>query len=236
MIILRIVFFAQLTIMLPAFVSLIATQASFGSLALFFYLLLPGAVIMLYALWQFFRHPDRRRLALATAATPLLCLGGPILYHNLHDGPVPPQFLIPAIIAVVAIAIYTLLGRSGQWRGAGLFASRPLNMNYLLSLCLLLALLWVPLIAWLAWQDAISLPRSIAERDVYIRIVGYYFIAVAVPAACLAVFGLFYSPVGLVRNAEGRAVHFGQLALSLLLLATLAALAIALLIAAANPG
>jgi hypothetical protein len=236
MIMLRIVFFAQLTIMLPAFVSMIATQASFGSLALLFYLLLPGAAIMLYGLWQFFRYPDRRRLAFATAATPLVCLGGPVLFHNLHDGPLPPAILIPAIAIVIAIAIYTLLGRTDQWRGAGLFTNRLLNRNYLLSLLLVLALLWLPAIVWLGWRDAIALPKNIAERDVFIRIIGYYFIGVAAPATCLSLFGMFYAPVGIFRSAGGRLLHVGQLLLSLLVLLTLAVLIIVAWLGAVNPG
>lgn len=236
MTILRIAFFAQLAIMLPAFVSMIAAAASFGSLALFFYVLPPGAVFFLYALWQFFRHPDRRRLALATAATPLFCLGGPILFHNLHNGPLPPAILIPAIAIVIAVSIYTLLGRTQQWRGTGWSANRLLNRNYLLSLLLVLALLWLPAIAWLGWHDAIALPKNNAERDVYIRIIGYYFIGVAAPAACLSVFGMFYAPVGLFRSADGRLLHVGQLLLSLLVLLTLVVMVLVAWLGAANPG
>jgi hypothetical protein len=117
-----------------------------------------------------------------------------------------------------------------------LFANQVLNRNYLLSLLLVLALLWLPAIVWLGWRDAIALPKNIAERDVFIRIIGYYLIGVAAPAACLSLFGMFYAPVGIVRNAGGRLLHVGQLLLSLLLLLTLAVMIIVAWLGAANPG
>ncbi len=63
-----------------------------------------------------------------------------------------------------------------------------------------------------------------------------YLVAVAIPAVCLSLFMLLYAPVGLFRNRDGRVIHLGQLITALVLLATLASLAMVGSILMVNPG
>jgi hypothetical protein len=236
MIVLRIVFIAQLVLMLPAFAFFVATPANLHTAILLLYLLPVGCVLALYALWQFKTHPDRRRLAMATAATPLLCLALPFGIVSLNGGPVAPALLISAITVLLAAALLVLLGRTDQWRNTRVFANRHFNLVYLMALGLLLALLWLPVLAWLGGRESIPMPTDLAGRDPIIRIASLYFIAIAVPSIGLSVFALFYAPVGLVRNPAGRVIHAGQLLAALLLLVSLAALAFAVFIGMLNPG
>ena len=61
MIVLRLVFLAQLLVMLSGWTILVATPVDFHTLALMFYLVIIAAVVLVYALWQAIRHPARRR-------------------------------------------------------------------------------------------------------------------------------------------------------------------------------
>lgn len=104
MIVLRIVFFAQLLVMLSGFTIFLVTPADFHTLALIFYLVIIAAAAILFAAWQFVRHRDRRGWAIATAATPLLCLTTPFLIVWLNRGPIPLAKLIATVIALIVIA------------------------------------------------------------------------------------------------------------------------------------
>lgn len=236
MILLRFVFITQLVLMLPVFALLLVTPASLGTVGIYFYLTPIGFVLALYALWQLIKHPARRRLAAATFATPILCLGAPAVVYTLNGGPVAPAVLIAAVVLLIATAIVALLGTTNQWRETGMFASKHFNYGCLTALGVMLLMLWFPIIAGLAASESISLPTDIADRDRILRVAALYFIAVATPAACLSLFTLLYAPVGLVRNRGGRAVHLGQLIAALLLLATITAVAFTVFVFMFNPG
>jgi hypothetical protein len=236
MVLLRSVFIAQLVLMLPVFAVLLVTPVTHVTGAIYFYLLPIGLMIALYAVWQYTKHPDRRRLAAATLSTPLLCLGLPVVVYFVFGGPLPPAVVVVAVLALIAITIVALLGTTDQWRGTGLFASTRFNNGCLMALVALLLMLWFPLIAGLAAGESISLPSDIVERDKILGAAVLYLIAVAIPAICLSLFTLLYAPVGLVRNPGGRVVHVGQLLAALLLLATLATAAFAVFIFMINPG
>ena len=236
MILLRVTFIAQLVLMLPAFAFLLVTPIHLGTVAMYFYLIPIGSVAAIYALWQFIKHPARRRLAAATIATPVLCLGVPVGVYWLNGGPVAPAVLVAAVIALLVIAALVLLGRTDQWRGAGMFASKRFNYGFLIALGALLLMLWFPVIVGLAASETISLPADIADRDRIYSVAALYFIAVSVPAMCLSLFTLLYAPAGLVRNRGGRVIHLGQLITALLLLTSLIAVAFAVSIFMFNPG
>ncbi len=236
MILLRVIFVAQLVLMLPAFAFLLVTPVHLGTVAIYFYLLPVGFVAALYALWQFIRHSARRRLAAATVATPVFCLGAPVGVYSLNGGPVAPAVLVAGVVALVLIAALVLLGTTDHWRGTGLFANKGLNLGCLIALCVLLLMLWFPIIAGLAASDSISLPADMGERNRIIRVAALYFIAVAIPALCLSLFTLLYAPVGLVRNRGGRVVHLGQLVMALVLLTSLTATTFAISVFLINPG
>jgi len=236
MILLRVIFIAQLVIMLPVFAVLLVTPVYLGTVAIYVYLTPIALAAALYALWQFIKHPARRRLAAATLATPVLCLGTPVVVYWLNGGPIAPAVLVVAVLALLAIAAVVLLATADQWRGAGMFASKHFNYGCLVALGALLLTLWFPIVAGLAASDAISLPTDIAERDQVYRVAALYFIAVAVPAVCVSIFALLYAPVGLVRNRGGRLVHLGQLITALLLLTSLTAVAFAVSVFMVNPG
>ena len=233
---LRVIFIAQLVIMLPVFALLLVTPVYLGTVAIYVYLTPIGLAAALYALWQFIKHPARRRLAGATLATPVLCLGAPVVVYWLNGGPVAPAVLVVAVLALLAIAGVVLLATTDQWHGAGMFASRKFNYGCLVALGALFLMLWFPIVAGLAASDAISLPTEIAELDQVYSVAALYFIALAVPAACLSIFTLLYAPVGLVRNRGGRVVHLGQLVSALLLLISLTAVAFAVSVFMVNPG
>ena len=236
MILLRVIFIAQLVIMLPAFATLLVTPVQLGTVAIYLYLTPVGVVLSLLALWQFIKHPARRRLAAATIATPVLCLGVPVVVYWFNGGPVAPAVLVIAVTGLLAIAALVLLGTTDQWRGAGIFASKRFNFSCLIALGVLLLMLWFPMIVGLAANQSISLPTDIADRDRIYNAAALYFIAVAVPALCLSLFTLLYAPVGLVRNRGGRVIHLGQLITALLLLTSLIAVAFAISIFLVNPG
>ena len=236
MTLLRTIFIAQLVMMLPAFAFFVVTPVNLHTGILLFYLVPPGFVLTLYALWQWKTHPDRRRLALATAATPLICLAAPFGIVSLIGGPVPGAVLVAVVILLIAIAIFVLLGKTDQWRVGGLFANRHFNLVYVLAMVILFALLWIPALVWLSGRESISLPMDVVGYRGTFRIALHYYIAVAAPSLMLCLFALFYAPVGLVRNAGGRIVHLLQLVAALLLLASLAACAVVVLITMANPG
>ena len=236
MILLRVIFIAQLVLMLPVFAVLLVTPVYLGTVAIYMYLTPIGLAVALYALWQFIKHPARKRLAAATLATPVLCLGAPVVVYWLNGGPVAPAVLVLAVLALLAIAAVVLLATTDQWRGTGMFASRHFNYGALAALGTLLLMLWFPIIAALAASNSISLPTEMADRDRIFGIAALYLIAVAVPAVCLSIFTLLYAPVGLVRNRGGRAVHLGQLIAALLLLASLTAVAFTVSIFLVNPG
>lgn len=86
MIVLRTVFFAQLLVMLLGFAILLVTSDGFQKLGLMFYLGIIALAVLPYALWQLIRYPARRRWAAATAATPFICLGTPLLFAWLNGG------------------------------------------------------------------------------------------------------------------------------------------------------
>ena len=164
MILLRVIFIAQLVLMLPAFAYLLVTPVNLGTVALIFYLVPFGLLAALFALWQLIRHPVRRRLAAATAATPFLCLAAPIGIFWLNGGPVAPAILIIAVIALIVIAALVLLSNTGQWRGSGLFVNRRFNLVIIVALGVLLLLLWFPIIAWLASDRSYALPSNDESR------------------------------------------------------------------------
>ena len=236
MILLRVIFITQLVLMLPAFATLLVTPIHLGTVAIYLYLTPVGVVVSLLALWQFIKHPARRRLAAATLATPVLCLGVPLVVYWLNGGPVAPAVLVIAVIVLLAIAALVLLGTTDQWRGAGTFASKRFNFSCLIALGVLLLMLWFPIIIGLAANEYISLPTDIADRDRIYSVATLYFIAVAVPALCLSLFTLLYAPVGLVHNRGGRVVHLGQLITASLLLTSLIAVAFTVSIFMVNPG
>lgn len=236
MVILRFVFVTQLVLMLPVFALLLVTPANLGTVGIYLYLTPIGFVLALYALWQLIKHPDRRRLAAATFATPILCLGAPAVMYTLNFGPVAPTVLVVTVALLIAIAIVAMLGTTDQWQQTGMFASKQFNHGCLIALGVMLLMLWFPIIAGLAASESISLPTDIADRDRILKAAGLYFIAVAIPAVCLSLFTLLYAPVGLVRNQGGRAVHLGQLITALLLLATLIVVAFTVFIFMVNPG
>jgi hypothetical protein len=236
MILLRVTFIAQLVLMLPVFAVLLVTPVHLGTVMIYLYLTPIGIVASLFALWQLIKHSARRRLASGIIATPFLCLGAPVVVYWLNDGPVAPTVLVLAVIALLAIAVLVLLGRTDQWRGSGLFANKPLNFSYLVALGVLLVMLWFPIIVGLAANESISLPTDIADRDRIYKAAALYFIAVALPALCLSLFALLYAPVGLARNRGGRIVHLGQLITALLLLTSLTGVAFAVSIFMVNPG
>lgn len=236
MILSRVIFLAQLTLMLPVFALLLVTPANLGTAAIYLYLVPVGVAVTLFALWRFTKYPAERRLAAATIATPVACLGAPVLVYSLNSGPVEPALLVMAVLALLVIAALILLGKTDQFRGAGLFANRRFNVSCLVALGTLLLLLWFPIFIGLAANQSFSLPTDIAERDKIITVAALYLIAVAIPAACLSIFTLLYAPVGLVRNHGGRVLHLGQLIAALLLLATLAAVAFVVSILTVNPG
>lgn len=235
-IVLRVLFIAQLVMMLPVFAVLLVTPVYLGTVAIYVYLTPIGLAAAVYALWQVIKHPARRRLAAATLATPVLCLGTPVVVYWLNGGPLAPALLVVAVLALLAIAAVVLLATTDQWHGAGMFASSNFNYGCLVALGALLLTLWFPIIAGLAASGSVSLPTEIAERDQVYRAAALYFIAVAVPAVCLSIFTLLYAPVGLVRNRGGRLVHLGQLVTALLLLTSLTAVAFAVSILLVNPG
>lgn len=236
MILLRFVFIAQLVLMLPVFALLLVTPANLGTVGIYLYLTPIGVVLALYALWQLIKHPARRRLAAATFATPILCLGAPVVVYTLNGGPVAPAVLVAAVVFLIATAIVALLGTTNQWRETGIFASKHFNYGCLIALGVMLLMLWFPIVAGLAASESISLPTDIADRDRILRVAALYFIAVAIPAACLSLFTLLYAPVGLVRSHGGKAVHLGQLMTALMLLATLTTIALTAFVFMSNPG
>ena len=201
MILLRAIFIAQLVLLLPAFAYLLLTPANFGTLALLFYLVPVGLLVALISLWQFARHPPRRRLAAATFATPFLCLAAPIGITWFGGGPVAPAVLIIGVIALLLIAALVLLSKTGQWRGNGLFANKQFNLAIIVALGVLFTLLWFPIIAWLASDRSYTLPSNMVDRDRVLTAGALYLVAIAVPGFCLSLFTLLYAPVGLVRNS-----------------------------------
>jgi hypothetical protein len=235
-ILLRFIFIAQLIVMLPVFALLLVTPANLGTVGIYLFLVPAGVVISLIALWRFIRHPAERRLAAATIATPVICLGVPVAVYSLHDGPVAPVVLVVAVLVLLVIAALALLGKTDQFRGTGLFANRRFNVSCLVALCVLLLMLWLPVITVLAGQHLDALPTAMAERDRIIAAAKLYLMAVAIPAACLSLFTLLYAPVGLVRNRGRRLIHLGQLLSALLLLATVAWIAMVVFILMVNPG
>jgi len=236
MILLRIIFIAQLILMLPVFAFLLVTPPHLGTVAIYFYLTPVAIIAVLFALWQFIKHPIRRRLAGATIATPVVCLGAPVFMYSLNGGPMPPALLVIAVLVLLVIAALVLLGKTDQWHGTGMFANRRFNVGCLVALGALLLMLWFPIIVGLAANQSISLPTNIADRDRIYMVAGLYLMAVAVPAVCLSLFTMLYAPVGLVRNRGGRVLHLGQLLTALLLLATLTAVAFAVSVLLVNPG
>lgn len=236
MILLRVIFIAQLVLLLPVLAHLLVTPVYLDTVAIYLFFTPIGLVLALYALWQLKKYPDRKRLAAATLATPILCLGLPILVYTLNGGPVAPVVLVATVVLLIAIAILVLLGTTDQWRGTGMFASKHFNYGCWIALGVMLLLLWFPIVAGLASSNSISLPGNISERDQVIKAAALYFIAVAIPASCLSLFTLLYAPVGLVRNRGGRAVHLGQLITALLLLATIIAVAFTAWVFMLNPG
>ena len=236
MILLRAVFVVQLVLMLPAFAYLLLTPVHLGTLAVSLYLVPTGLAAVLFALWQFARHPARRRLAAATAATPFLCLAAPMGIYSLNDGPVAPAVLIMAVIALLVVAAVVMMSKTEQWRGTGLFANRQFNLAIVVALGVLLLLLWFPIIAWLASDRSYALPSNMLDRDQVLKAGALYLIAIAVPGTCLALFALLYAPIGLVRNPGGRLAHLGQLVLTLMLLISLIGVAVAAFVGMLNPG
>lgn len=236
MIMLRLVFFAQLLVMLSGFAILLVTPTDFQTLAVLFYSIIIGFAVLLYALWQFVRHPGRRAWAGACGATPVVCLATPFLIGWLNDGPLPPSALLFVLVAFIISSILWLLVKSEQWRVGGLFSNKRVNTGIAVALGALFALYWLPIVGWLADQDSISLPANIRDRDELVRIAALYFILVAGPALFLSLFTLLYAPVGLVRYRSGSALYIGQLTLALLSLASLAAGGFAVSIAVINPG
>lgn len=230
------IFIAQLIVMLPAFASLVATPIGRETVFILLYLTPVGIAAILFAAWQYVRHPAHRAVAMATAATPIVCLASPFAVQKFNDGPIAPYTLIAVVLALTLLAVLAILGRARNWRGGGAFANRQFNVMLLLVSATLLALLWFPIMGWLATREIIHLPVDRASRDDLIRIAGMYFIAVAIPALCLSLFALVYAPIGLARNAGTRLVHSGQLACALVTLTSLGVGALLVLVAASNPG
>jgi hypothetical protein len=236
MVLVRAVFIAQLVVMLPGAAHLLLAPVHLGTVAVFFYLAPIGLLAVLFAGWQFIRHPARRRWAVAIAATPFACLAAPMGIHTLNGGPVHPIALVVALVALTVIAALVVLSKTAQWSGDGLFANARFNLAVGATLGVLFLLLWLPIVAWLASDRSYSLPSNMADRDQVLRVGTYYLMSIGVPGLCLSLATLLYAPVGLVRNAGGRIVHFGQLVIALLLLLSLAAVAFAVFVSAFNPG
>lgn len=108
MLCLRIVFIAQLLLMLAAFAFLIAASTTIYTALLYLYLVPVGLIMALFALWRYIKHPARRPLALATGATPVLCLGLPFGILALNGGPVAPALLITATVLLIVGAVFVL--------------------------------------------------------------------------------------------------------------------------------
>lgn len=229
-------FIAQLVLMLPAFAFFVVTPASLQTLGLLFYLVPAGFIFTLYALWQWKTHPERRRLALATAATPMICLALPFGIVSLNGGPVPEAVLVAAVILLIVIAIFVLLGKTDQWRGGGVLANRHVNVVYALVLFILFALLWLPVLVWLPGQGSIVLPAQGSGATALLDIAIWYYVAVGAPSLLLSLFALIYAPVGMLRSAGGRGVHLLQFLGALLLLGSVVVCGFVGFVVLANPG
>lgn len=110
---LRTVFIVQLVLMVPTCAFLSATPGNLYGALLVFYLVPVGLACAIYAVWQIIRYPARRRLAMATASTPFVCLGLPVGIHWLNDGPVEPGVVVAVAVMLVVIAALVRLGRTG---------------------------------------------------------------------------------------------------------------------------
>ena len=234
MTVLRVVFFAQLLVMLSAFAMLVVTPVSLRTVGLMLELVIVAAVLLVFALWQFIRHPSRRGWALATAATPLVCLTVPFLITRLNGGAIEPVALLIGVITIAVFVFVVLLSRPGLWGVGGVFNNKRRNRALLIALGVLLALYWLPLIG--LSHESISLPSDLQARDRVLQVAGIYLASVAGPGFLLAVFALLYAPIGLMRNPGGRLLHVGQLVVALLILGSLAIGALVIGIAMVNPG
>jgi hypothetical protein len=233
MTLLRFVFFGQLLVMLPALGLFLGTPSSLGTLYLVVLLTPVALATGIYALWQAWHYPPRRTLALGTLATAVVVMATPFVRDALGLGTLPGPVLAAGALAAAAAGFVALLAGRRRWDNDRLFRASGFNYSLLIALACALLLIWLPPVAWLASRGTAAEPVDVdALRTAALM----YLPIMATPGLIVMVFSLLYAPVGLMRNPSARLLHLSQLALALLLMASLGIAAFGLALALANPG
>ncbi|MGI9342005.1 MAG: hypothetical protein ACR2QV_04105 [Gammaproteobacteria bacterium] len=233
MTLLRFVFVGQLLVMLPALGLFLGTPSSLGTVYLVVLLTPVALATSIYALWQAWHYPPRRALALGTLATAVVVMATPFVRDALGLGTLPGPALAAGVVAAAAVGLIMLLAARRRWDNERLFRASGFNYALLIALAAALLLIWVPPIAWLASRGTAAEPVDVDA----LRLAAIMYLPImSTPGLIVMIFSLLYAPAGLFRNPSARLLHLGQLALALLLMASLGIAAFALLLAVVNPG
>ncbi|MCL4792334.1 MAG: hypothetical protein KJ040_09825 [Gammaproteobacteria bacterium] len=236
MTLLRMVFFGQLLVMLPVLGLFLATPAGLGTLYLLVMLVPAALATGIYALWQAWRYPPHRLLALATLTTPVVVLATPFVREALALEPVPGPVLAVCATVLAAGGLLALLAGRRRWDTGRIFRAPRFNYWLLATIACALLLIWLPAVGWLAVRGFTGDAGEPIDGNTLRTAALTYFAVVSVPALAVMVFGLLYAPVGLLRNPSARILHAGQLASALLLMVSLGLVALGLGLALINPG
>lgn len=233
---LRIVLLVQSGILLLAWVAFVAQPLGLGTLYLLAYIVALGVAVAAFAVWQSRRTPEARPLAVYSLIATALTVATPFVIDALNLPPMPPQTVAAAALVLMLLVIAGLLIRRKRWQPGAMFTGRAFNKTVLISVMIAVALIWAPLVVWLAAGNGAELGTSPARDNATRTAFFVYYLSLSVPASVLVAFTLLFSLAGLVRHAGARLIHTGQLACSLVLIASLGVVAGGLGLALVNPG
>ncbi|MEZ5499340.1 MAG: hypothetical protein R3E77_07910 [Steroidobacteraceae bacterium] len=195
-----------------------------------------GTITATYAIYQAARHPPRRSIALLTIGVTVAGLTVPFIIKSAYGGPVPAPILCAAVLLICACAMAILLSREENWLVGSSFRGKTFNSILALLLGTSTLSLWAvfaklyPNLDPGAGRNAILGTRGVLSSG------GWSIVGLAIIAFFAGAFAFFYAPIGLIRNDRGRVLHFAQLMLSLVAIATAGAVAFMLLLLLVNPG
>jgi len=233
---LRTVFIGQLLLLLPAWVAFATQPAGLGTLYLIVWVAVLGFAVAIFAVWQAMRHTGAWPLALLSIVATLVIVATPFVIDALDLPLVPLPVVIAAGVVMTILAAGVLLSKRKRWQPGTLFSGRKFNTRILISIAVAIALIWVPIVVWLAAGYGAELGESTSKDNATRAAFMVYYASLSLPASVLVSFSLLFAAVGMLRSSGSRLIHAGQLAGSLVLLISLGFVAGGIALGMVNPG
>lgn len=227
----HLVLFAQLGLMLPAWVAFVTQPAGLGTLYLVAYAVALGFAVAVYTGWKSLRSSAARPAFCCSVLATCFTVGTPFVMDGFGLPRVPMQTIAVAACVLALLVAGTLLANRQRWQPGTILGGRSFNKGMLSALAVVIAFIWVPIVVWLAAGLGAG-PAGSSLRSLFL----IYYTVVGALAAMLVSVTFLTAIAGLFRHAGSRLIHAGQLVASVVLLLSLSLVAGGIGLALANPG